>query len=284
MKGLLFSRENTEETISKVVKYALSSPFLMYQTLSVSSLHLRTSHPSRAQSLKDESARLQTEALQMFNDSVKEITAENVIPAFFYSALLGFHYFCDTFSMPSESLDSFLDRLVQSIRLLQGVRAVLDGWWEFLFNSEIKPWIYQGEPAIDRNDEVVQHLEKLYGHITESSVLDHPQSKAYEEAMRQMIWVYKCQPSSEVEDETFSMWMMTTWPIMVPAEYANLLAQRKPEALIILSYFAVLVHKCREFWAIGEGGRFMLDVLEAYLGEEWNTWLAWPRSVIYPSG
>jgi hypothetical protein len=226
-------------------------------------LHLKASHPSRAQFLKEEPATLQTKALQMFNNPVKESTSENVIPAFFYSALLRFHYFCDTFSMPSESLGSFLDRLVRSIRLLQGVRAVLDGWWEFLLNSETKPLIHQGEPPFDRNDEVVrlQHLEKLYGHIRESSVLDHPQSKAYEEAMRQMIWLYKCQPSSEVEGETFSMWMMTTWPIMVPAEYANLLAQRKPEALIILSYFAVLVHKCREFWAIGEGGRFMLDAL-----------------------
>jgi hypothetical protein len=69
-------------------------------------LHLSTSEPERAQSFRDESAKLQTEALRIFNDSVKEIDAENVVPSFIYSGLLGLHYFCDTFATRSESLDT----------------------------------------------------------------------------------------------------------------------------------------------------------------------------------
>ena len=255
----------------------------MYEALSLSALHLSTSHPERAQSFRDESAKLQTEALRMFNDSVKEINAENVIPAFIYSGLLGLHYFSDTFATPSESLDDFLDRLVQSLRLLRGVRAILTGWWEFLLNSDIKTMIQEGQAVSDRSDEVVQHLDELCGSITQSAGLDPSQSKVCEDAIRQMIWVYKSQPSSDLMGEKQNPWMITTWPIMVSPEYMNLLAQRKPEALVVLSYFTVLLHNCSGFWAIGKGGRFLLDVLGAYLGEQWKAWLAWPRSIIYVS-
>jgi hypothetical protein len=275
----------TEVSVPKITKYALLSPFLMYEMLSLSSLHLSACHPSRAQTLRDESARLQTEALQMFNDSVKEITKENVIPAFLYSALLGLHAFCDTFSIPSESLDSFLDRLVQSIRLLQGVRGLIsvDGWWQFILDSEIEPLIQLGQPVIDADGDVVQHLEELRDCIVESPGLDPSQPQVYQETLTKMIWVYGSRPPPAFLDESYHMWMITTWPITVSAEYVDLLAQRKPEALVILSYFAVLVHRCRSFWAIGKGGQFLLDVLEAYLGEEGDAWLAWPRSIIHTS-
>ena len=251
--------------------------------LSISALHLSTSQPEKAQSFRDESAKLQTEALRIFNDSVKEINAENVIPSFIYSGMLGLHNFCDTFATRSESLDNFLDRLVQSIRVLRGVRTILSGWWEFLLNSDIKALIQEGQAVADRNDEVVQHLDELCSRIAQSAGLDPSQSKIYEEAIRQMIWVYKSRPSSDVMDEKHNPWMITTWPIVVSTEYTNLLAQRKPEALVVLSYFTVLLHKCGEFWAIGKGGQFLLDVLGAYLGGQWEVWLAWPRSIVYAS-
>jgi hypothetical protein len=133
--NLLAYGTEAAELSPKIVKYAFSFPFLMCELLSLSALHLSTSCPERAQYLRDESAKLQTEAICMFNDFVKYICTENVIPAFIYSGVLGLHHVCDTFSAPSQSLDSILDRLVQSIELLRGIREILFGWWDFLLDS-----------------------------------------------------------------------------------------------------------------------------------------------------
>lgn len=284
MRGGLFADDAIAAELGpKILKYAIASPFLMCETLSLSALHLSTLCPERRQCLREESAKLQTEALQLFTSSVKQITVENVIPAFLYTGILGLHHFCDTFSMPSKSLDSFLDRLVQSIKLLRGIPAILSGWWEFLLSSDVKLLLQESRENIDRDDEVVQHFRKLSSCITESVDLDPHQCQVYEAVIKQMTWVYRSQPTLDGIDHNHSPWMITTWPILVSSEFIDLLSQQKPEALLILSYFSVLLHKCRKFWTVGDGGRFLLEILGEHLGGQWEPLLAWPKSIIYMS-
>jgi hypothetical protein len=280
--NLLAYGTEAAELSPKIVKYAFSFPFLICELLSLSALHLSTSCPERAQYLRDESAKLQTEAICIFNDSVKYICTENVIPAFIYSGVLGLHHVCDTFSPPSQSLDSILDRLVQSIELLRGIREILFGWWDFLLDSDVKALIQQGQ-EVERHDEIEQRLSELCDGITQSVGLDTAQSKVYETAVKQMSWVYRSRPSLAEINEEHNPWMITTWPILVSAEFVDLLSQRKPESLVVLSYFAVLVHMGRAYWAIRNGGRLLIDAVGAHLGEQWDPWLAWPRSIIYTS-
>jgi hypothetical protein len=60
-----------------------------------------------------------------------------------------------------------------------------------------------------------------------------------------------------------------------------MLSQKKPEALVVLAYFAVQLHRCTGFWIVGGAGRFLLGAVGRYLGEEWGGWLEWPRGVVY---
>lgn len=71
-------------------------------------------------------------------------------------------------------------------------------------------------------------------------------------------------------------------PINLSTEFTELLDQRKPEALVVIAYFSILLHCRRAFWAVGEAGRFLLAAIEEYLGEEWAGWLAVPKEIVPP--
>ena len=59
-----------------------------------------------------------------------------------------------------------------------------------------------------------------------------------------------------------------------------MLDEQRPEALIILSYFAVILHRRRKCWIINDSGQILIDMISSRLGRRWAERLAWPRSQI----
>jgi hypothetical protein len=267
-----------------VIKHAFSWPFLMSEILALSSIHLSICQPERSQFYREESSKLQFEALRLFGESVQEVNSDNIIPAFLFSGMLGLHSFCEVFQTPSNSLDDFLARLVQSMRLLRGVRTILAGWWDTLLCSDIAPMLDAGNHSTDYTDDFVREFEKLGVRISQCSTLSGSQATACEGAVKQLIWVHVGQTSRPLLDGNVELRLITAWPITVSAEYMELIGQRLPEALIVLAHFSVLLHQLRKFWAVGNAGRQLLNALGDCFGEEWDPWLAWPRSVVYNIG
>ncbi|KAH9238528.1 hypothetical protein K456DRAFT_1827104 [Colletotrichum gloeosporioides 23] len=67
------------------------------------------------------------------------------------------------------------------------------------------------------------------------------------------------------------------WPVRITRDYISLLQQRRPEALVIMGYYAVLLHRARDYWAVGDSGRFLVKTISNHLGSYWSEWLEWPN-------
>ena len=78
--------------------------------------------------------------------------------------------------------------------------------------------------------------------------------------------------------------MLFSWLISASAEFTVLLEQRRPEALVLLAYYAAILHKRRGSWVVGEAGEKLLRYIKNHLGKPWEEWLAWPTSVVSPTG
>jgi len=257
----------------------------MYEALALSAYRLSIRHPSKSNLYLTESTTLQTQALNFFNSSNPTVTQENLIPAFLFSAVLGLHFFCATFSTRTPDLNTFLDRLVQSIRLLRGVRAMMGDSWDVIKSSDISILLQAHEgPVPDRDDEVTHAFEDLRAKFSQSHTLSAFESKVYCEAITGLIWVYNSQPleSDSILDDAPNSRIVTTWPITISAEYTELLDERRPDALVVMAYFSILLYGRRTFWAVGDAGRFLLAAIEEFLGEGWAEWLAVPRGMVPP--
>ncbi|TGO60950.1 hypothetical protein BCON_0031g00280 [Botryotinia convoluta] len=263
----------------RIIKHAHRAPFLMYELLACSALHLSIICPDQFQFYHDESTILQQQSIKMFNESVQEVHDENLIPAFVYSGILGLHFFVDTFSMPGSDLNQFIDKLVQAIKLMRGVRVCFTGWWDVLRESEIRELLQFGDADMEHTDEFVDHLLALQEKLPEIPGMEEAELEVLHGAIHQLKWVY-VSSLFDIHNGTPRPRMITTWPITLAVEYTDLLDQRRPGALIVLAHFSILLHVCREYWAVGNAGKFLLAVVETYLGRDWEAWLEWPRSKV----
>jgi hypothetical protein len=65
--------------------------------------------------------------------------------------------------------------------------------------------------------------------------------------------------------------------MLLRPEVTAMLARKQPEALILLSYYAVLLHRGKTLWQVGNAGKYIFDLVAQYLGKEWDQWLRYPR-------
>jgi hypothetical protein len=71
-----------------------------------------------------------------------------------------------------------------------------------------------------------------------------------------------------------------SWLVIIPDRYINLLSERRPEALIILSHYGALLHLHRDIWTFGDGGMYIISSVRGYLGPSWTNWLRWPDQFV----
>ncbi|KAH8669414.1 hypothetical protein BGZ61DRAFT_364547 [Ilyonectria robusta] len=65
--------------------------------------------------------------------------------------------------------------------------------------------------------------------------------------------------------------------IIINHDYIEHLNQRRPEALIILAFHAVILHWNRNMWTFGDGGQYLIRAITSHLGAYWACWLCWPN-------
>ena len=70
------------------------------------------------------------------------------------------------------------------------------------------------------------------------------------------------------------------WHVVLPSEFADVLRDRRPEALVILAYYGVLLHRARRYWICGGNGAVLVRAIARQLGPEWGPVMRWPIDVI----
>lgn len=71
------------------------------------------------------------------------------------------------------------------------------------------------------------------------------------------------------------------WLVRVPVGYVTLVEQRRPETLVVLAHYAVILHCARGYWSVGGGsGRRLVGLISGYLGSYWGDWVELPREMV----
>jgi hypothetical protein len=273
-------------TRAHVLKHAFIYPFLLNELLAVSALHLSTRRQAQQPLYREEATRLQSQALQMFNETTQDLNPQNIIPVFLFSVIQGIATFFETFHDPTyEASDwTFFEKIIQSVKLLQGVRTIIDGWWDFLITSDIKDILKEAVALnVERSDEVINQFEASRVHILQSPGLDQTQAAVCDKVIEELVTIYKSAFGKGSERSTHDQAAAkhaTRWLIIIPPAYRELLVQRKLEALLILAHFAVILHKLRAGWTVGNAGQQLILAVEAHLEASWHEALSWPKSFV----
>ncbi|KAJ1337220.1 transcriptional activator protein UGA3 [Microdochium nivale] len=265
-------------------KYAYNTPFLLDQLLAYSATHKSTmvdggdeqQQRQRRDFLLAEAVNLQTRALTKFNLVQHAISEDNCLQVYLFASLLSQQATFEALSFRGE-LPGLLDRLVSSLALCRGVIAVTALWWRPI---RIKLAAEMGEGTDGQAEEEASwarrtvprdHFAKIQQLIAQSS-LSLPAREACERSIGLLQQMADDQGSPTMHSFEQSA-LVQRWLVMLPVEVSDLVSQRRPEALVILAAFGLIVHNARVYWDYGNAGRHLIESISRYLGPYWNSML-----------
>ncbi|RVD87285.1 uncharacterized protein DFL_001527 [Arthrobotrys flagrans] len=255
------------------IHHSLSTPYLIHQMLAMSALHLSTTVTDRQKinHYHSYATGLQNRALSLFNQAnpVLEITSSNCIHMFLFSSAVGVHLLCDTLHYQRQSLDSFIEKFTHDINVYRGVLAVVNQCSPSFREQEIAPRLTLSRVFLQLPEPTGSECNDILKLVNASNIPESSR-KAYQKTSIDLQRMFDAaQGKSRVA-------VLFTWLILLSPDYVALLRLGEPEALVILTFYAVLLHRGRHMWLIGDGGRFLIEAISDRLGESWRGWLRFP--------
>ncbi|KAI1392405.1 uncharacterized protein F4822DRAFT_128590 [Hypoxylon trugodes] len=264
---------------SVAIETAMSYPFLMNEVLAFAALHLSHIKPEKAQFYKHHAVGLQTHALGIFNREMTKVTGENCMAILIFTWFMTLHTIFET--TESKDIYGFLDRLIHSMQLHRGVRAVTAEAWHMMLDSDMGYVLREATKLLDYVDSGI-HTDELKNFILGSTTLKDDEKTVCKCGLERIQWFLKRTDGGKKQDPSRSTMFvsMMSWPVMIDADFLRLISERVPEALLVLAYYAIPLHLCRDIWVIGEAGQLLIQSVRMHLDEKWHKWLDWPEEIM----
>jgi len=250
----------------------------MHEMLAISASHRATLNPVQQTFFEHQATELQTHALLLFNSRSDDNSDMDCAPRFLFSSLLGIHVLHETLKFRHTDFGVILDKVVQYLRLTQGVRLQIGDSWPLLLQTGLKTFLDDGERLPTEENAFLPELDELEG-LLKAANLDAPTLQIYRNALAKLKVVFHVPSTVDTEAQDTARHPFA-WPVVVSPDYTNLVLQRRPEALVILAHYAALLHWYRGMWIIGDGAQYLVEMITRYLGTYWEAWLTWPTAVI----
>lgn len=277
-KGMFNLGDDPQDTFSTLpiaLKAGLETPYLLHQLLAFSARHLAFLHPDRASRYLHQAVTLQTRAVSLFNTTRPEVNRSNCVAILLFSVALGHHLLADSLSRREPGgLEGFLAHYVQCIEMNRSMYTIVRAAWPLLLESELEPLLSWSSGNTSQPPKG-NHCQRIRELIEKADGLSKDEIEACQAAINYLQLGFDGFP-----DGANRFGMIFTWTMLAPPEFTNLLASRRPEVLILLSYYALLLHYGRSMWQVGDAGVYILGLIEDYLGSEWEEWLEYPRSAV----
>ncbi|KAI1332416.1 hypothetical protein F5Y16DRAFT_407649 [Xylariaceae sp. FL0255] len=278
-RPLLFTRDETEfmsRFKNIIISLALSVPYLMHEVLAFSAQHLSTQATTeRSNYYLEQSTQLQTWALAHFDPAPSDMTQEKCVALFIFSSILGLHALAEV-SQLDLAPEPFLIRFGHYHGLHRG--TIVDDYLPILLESEVRPVleiIAQTACVKGRGSECYAIRE-----LVTKSTMGPVALETCHQAVNHLQSVFdECKNEESVS--ATSVYKILMWPILTPEKLVDLFILRRPEAMIILAYYGVTIHKfCRDHWLVGQLGRRIVQTATELLGNDWADMLRWPREQV----
>ena len=257
------------------VETAFRNPFLMYAILALSALHLSaTTARDRRAYFQAQSVQLHGSALRSFNAALPNVNETNFGAALLFAGLVSVQFIGDATRSAHRTLGVYLANMAKLAKLALGGKVIVLTWWTHVKSSDVAPLIDVGLNELDDMTGVPEEVKVLSNLI---STEDERGENIYRLAIRELYRIYGSFCRKVDPCQFMGLW---SWLVLIPQEFYQATEERRPEALIILAYYAALLHTRRWHWAVGDAGSVLVKAINDHLGRYWETYMSWPLKVM----
>ncbi|KAM7202626.1 hypothetical protein V8F20_004415 [Naviculisporaceae sp. PSN 640] len=299
-------------------EYGLKDPYLTHQFLAYSARHLAHLHPDQYLYYTHQADTHQARAIQLFNLAISPSTSDpssssqgshnpinqsNCVAVVLFSSVLGQTLIAETFDPklhptfihPNGSLDEFLRSYTQCLNTFRGVYHIGASAWPLLLNTPLAGYLlysrdFNNQVPTGHQCDLLVELLNLTHKLGKMSDIEHQvclQMARYLQVGFDAI-LNTAESSDRFLNKSLNKYqMLSAFTMLCPAEFSALLEHKRPEALVILGYYALLLHYGRHMWQVGEAGRVILGMVDGYLGtldQQWREWLRGPVKIVFGEG
>jgi hypothetical protein len=264
---------------TKLVQLGFQNEFLLRGILAVSALHLGHLNPTRQEALALCATTHQTIALAAFHEALNRVDTSNCVAIFAFSCFIVVLAFAAPRS--PESI-GFQKDVFDWFHMIRGCNSVLQTQWETVANSFLAPLVKKGMIQETTGSHQIPHYDRLTELLrlcaSERLGQDRESANAYALAVHELLNTYT-QVSILTQRKQDFVPIIFVWPIAIPQRYLDMLRDKQAEAMVILAYYAPLLQRIDTQWYMRGWAQYLVTQIDAALGEEWQDWLAWPKSV-----
>jgi Fungal specific transcription factor domain len=272
-----------------VPQIAFTHRFLLHGILAFTALHLARVQPERKTSLHTEASAHHEIGLRMFQNAMSNITPQNCDACFAFASIIAAYAWASSDQTGDLFiLDSSVSEEKSSVEwasLLRGVHTLLKAAGEWMTSSPMRlilqPHHIDPEVASAADPEVCAKLTDL-SQLWDASPekFDFNEIEVLTEALTLLLEACGLVASSSIERPIDMILVVYAWPIKVPEEFFVMVQEQKPEALIVLAHYSLLLNKVDKLWYMQGMSRRLLQTIHSKIGKEWESWIAWPLQTL----
>ncbi|KAF2502347.1 hypothetical protein BU16DRAFT_474555 [Lophium mytilinum] len=263
---------------SFALKTGLKEPYLMHVLLAFSARHLAFLHPQRSAFYLHQAMTLQTRAVSLFNAAWTGVDQSNCVAILGFSSILGHHLLADTLAKRDPGgLEGFIAHYTQCVEMHRGIYTIATNAWPLLMATELQPILSLSADFTSRTPRG-NHCQRIRELVDSANGLEEEYKEACRLAIQYLQVGFDAVLAEEVPGHRYEM--IFSWTMLAPPEFTSLLASKRPEVLVLLAYYSLLLHYGRKMWQVGDAGAYIFEIIVDYLGPEWDHWLEYPREGI----
>ncbi|KAH7330414.1 hypothetical protein BKA65DRAFT_434169 [Rhexocercosporidium sp. MPI-PUGE-AT-0058] len=262
----------------QIPKLAMDHKFLMHLLFSVTALHMANLDTEKQSTYVDRALRHHNVALPHFSSKFPTATHHNVASIFAGATLIVVSSLNLSFAHLEHDPSAAVDEMFGIFILLRGIKLVYGETWERVQESEIAPLFANRE--LDSTIVLEHHTAEALATLKSNSQVssDALDRTTYLDAVEGL---ERCFKILSTESQDFGM--VLQWPIAISQEYMALLSSRRPMALVVLAYYAVVLHEVRDKWWVSGWGTKLAEEINKILEDKWKTLIMWPLKRIIPT-
>lgn len=261
------------EFLARLVQRGLQAPFLLCQLLALSARHLSFEQPARSCYYATHALTLQTRAVSLFNSANSGTHGPDIVDMMLYSSVLSHQCLADMLRKPGD-LDALAKAFTQGVH--RGVYKLAIGHWSALMETELKDTLIW-DAMFTNHKPQRRECEILYDMFENSSSLATEEREALLLMIEYLQIGFEALTCDEKKDRHQMIW---AWPALATDIFLDMVGHKRCEAMILIAWYAVLLHHGRRMWQVGDAGARILRLTSNHLSESWKFALEYPTQVV----
>ncbi|KAF5623587.1 2-dehydropantoate 2-reductase [Fusarium sp. NRRL 25303] len=254
----------------RIVRLCLNCDYATLAILSVSALHLSHFSVDRREFLRERAIMYHNQALNIAAGFIDAYNERNAQHLFAFSILTIYYSFAQT---PEHDDGPYPPWVV----LIKGCTSFMELARSTLLGGPFSALLHKARKRLDLRLQTFKtdYMQQLRQFVDER-VTDLEQQAIYHDAIQALNQAYGVFYEVEGENDLVDIF---SW-LALAQDFLKFVADEEKEALVVLSYFCVLLHKLPGQWWLNGWANHIMTRIYSSVGEMYLTYLVWPMEEI----